>query len=98
METSKPPASSPATTPPQKPLRLDATEARAGEFLIGYGPVPGDVSLSATADPIEAAAKLFDLLHQADAAPAPRIAIAPIPGDALAAALRDRLQRAAAPR
>ena len=45
-----------------------------------------------------AAARLFDLLHQADAAPQPRIAVAPIPGDGLAEAIRDRLKRAAAPR
>jgi L-threonylcarbamoyladenylate synthase len=83
---------------PSKPLRLDATEARAGEVLIGFGPVAGDVSLSATGDPIEAAAKLFDLLHQADSGSATCIAIAPIPGDGLAAAIRDRLTRAAAPR
>ena len=83
---------------PSKPLRLDATEARAGEVLIGFGPVAGDVTLSATGDPIEAAAKLFDLLHQADAAPHPRIAVAPIPGTGIAEAIRDRLKRAAAPR
>ena len=83
---------------PQKPLRLDASEARDGEFLIGYGPVAGDATLSATGDPVEAAARLFDLLHQADASAAPRIAVAPIPGPSLAAALRDRLTRAAAPR
>lgn len=83
---------------PAKPLRLDATQAREGEFLIGYGPVAGDISLSARGDPVEAAARLFDLLHRADAAPQPRIAVAPVPGEGLAAAIRDRLQRAAAPR
>ena len=83
---------------PGKPLRLEATEARDGEYLIGFGPVAGDVTLSASGDPIEAAANLFDLLHQADAAPHPRIAVAPIPGEGIAAAIRDRLKRAAAPR
>ena len=83
---------------PAKPLRLDATEAHEGEFLIGYGPVKGDASLSETANPTEAAARLFDLLHQADAAQPPRIAVAPVPGDGLAAAIRDRLKRAATPR
>jgi L-threonylcarbamoyladenylate synthase len=83
---------------PAKPLRLDATEAREGEFLIGFGSVEGDVSLSETGNPVEAAARLFDLLHQADAAPQPRIAVAPIPGDGIAAAIRDRLRRGAAPR
>ena len=83
---------------PSKPLRLDATAARADEFMIGFGPAEGDVSLSERGDPVEAAAQLFDLLHEADASPKPRIAIAPVPGDGLAAAIRDRLRRAAAPR
>jgi len=83
---------------PNKPLRLDASEARDGEYLIGFGPVGGDVTLSKAGDPIEAAAHLFDLLHQADAARQPRIAIAPIPGNGIAAAIRDRLKRAATPR
>jgi L-threonylcarbamoyladenylate synthase len=83
---------------PGKPLRLDATAAEEDEFLIGFGAVSGDVSLSERGDPVEAAARLFDLLHQADAAPQPRIAIAPVPGTGIAAAIRDRLKRAAAPR
>jgi L-threonylcarbamoyladenylate synthase len=83
---------------PRKPLRLDATSSEDGEYLIGFGPVAGDVSLSETGDPVEAAARLFDLLHQADAATSKGIAIAPIPGDGIAAAIRDRLKRAAAPR
>jgi len=82
---------------PTKPLRLDATEACNGEYLIGFGPVHGKASLSPSGDPIEAAARLFDLLHQADAAPEPRIAVAPVLGNGLAAAIRDRLNRAAAP-
>ena len=83
---------------PSKPLRLEATEAEDDETLIGFGPVQGALSLSETGDPVEAAARLFDLLHQADAAVEPRIAIAPIPGEGIAAAIRDRLARAAAPR
>jgi L-threonylcarbamoyladenylate synthase len=83
---------------PNKPLRLDASEAEEGEFLIGFGPVAGDITLSEAGDPVEAAARLFDLLHRADAAPHSRIAIAPIPGNGIAAAIRDRLKRAAAPR
>ena len=83
---------------PAKPLRLDATEAEAGELLIGFGPIAGDLSLSESGEPVEAAARLFDLLHQADASVMPRIAIAPIPGKGIAAAIRDRLKRAAAPR
>jgi L-threonylcarbamoyladenylate synthase len=83
---------------PGKPLRVDALSAEEGEFLIGFGTVAGDVSLSESGDPVEAAARLFDLLHQADAAADPRIAVAPVPGDGIAAAIRDRLKRAAAPR
>ena len=83
---------------PNKPLRLDATSAEESEFLIGFGAIAGDVSLSTSGDPVEAAARLFDLLHQADAALQPCIAIAPIPGNGIAAAIRDRLKRAAGPR
>jgi L-threonylcarbamoyladenylate synthase len=83
---------------PRKPLRLEATEAKEDEFLIGFGAVQGHVTLSEAGDPIEAAARLFDLLHQPDAAPQAHIAIAPISGDGIAAAIRDRLKRAAAPR
>ena len=81
---------------PGKPLRLDATTAEADEILIGYGAVKGDLYLGD--DPVTAAARLFDLMHQADSAREPRIAVAPIPGEGLAAAIRDRLKRAAAPR
>jgi L-threonylcarbamoyladenylate synthase len=81
---------------PSKPLRLDALSAKAGELLIGYGDVRGSLYLGAT--PIEAAANLFDMMHRADATNATRIAVAPIAGEGLAAAIRDRLKRAAAPR
>jgi L-threonylcarbamoyladenylate synthase len=81
---------------PSKPLRLNATSAEDGEYLIGFGPVAGDMTLSASGDLVEAAARLFDLLHEADAAPAPRIAVAPVPNESLGAAINDRLRRAAA--
>ena len=83
---------------PSKPLRLNAIEALEGEYLIGFGAVAGNVSLSKSGNLIEAASRLFDLLHQADAAPHPRIAIAPIPDHDIGTAIRDRLERAAAPR
>lgn len=83
---------------PTKPLRLNAADARDDEFLIGFGAIAGHASLSETGDLIEAAARLFDLLHQADASAKPSIAVAPIPGDGLGAAINDRLTRAAAPR
>jgi len=83
---------------PAKPLRLDALDRRTGEYLIGFGPVAGDVTLSESGDPVAAAACLFDLLHRADSSASRRIAVAPIPGAGIAAAIRDRLARAAAPR
>ncbi|MCJ8191989.1 L-threonylcarbamoyladenylate synthase [Sphingomicrobium aestuariivivum] len=81
---------------PQKRLRLDATEAGKNELLIGYGEIEGDLHLGD--DPVTAAARLFSLLHEADASEAAGIAVAPIPGEGLPAAIRDRLKRAAAPR
>lgn len=81
---------------PAKPLRLNATKAEPDEWMIGFGNVPGDTSLSASGDLTEAATHLFDALHQADAATAARIAIAPIPEDGLGVAINDRLNRAAA--
>ena len=80
---------------PAKPLRLDATSAREGEYLIGFDAIEGNASLSRSGDLVEAAARLFDLLHGADAAPARAIAVAPIPSDGLGLAIRDRLRRAA---
>lgn len=81
---------------PSKPLRLNATSADADEWLIGFGGMACDANLSTKADLTEAAARLFDLLHQADAADRPRIAVALIPSDGLGAAINDRLCRAAA--
>ena len=81
---------------PSKPLRLEATEAAEDEYLIGFGTVLGEATLRARGDLAEAAARLFDLLHQADASDSPRIAVAPVPDEGLGAAINDRLRRAAA--
>jgi len=81
---------------PSKPVRLNSGSAQADEFLIGFADVDGDVSLSASGDLVEAAARLFDLLHEADASEKPRIAVAPVPESGLGAAINDRLRRAAA--
>ena len=83
---------------PSKPLRLEAVDAAADEFLIGFGTVEGHANLSSSADLIEAAAHLFDLLHLADGSEKARVAIAPVPDQGLGAAINDRLRRAAAPR
>ncbi|MDQ4419354.1 L-threonylcarbamoyladenylate synthase [Sphingobium sp. DEHP117] len=81
---------------PSKPVRLNATDAMAGEYLIGFGAVKGDISLSETADLDEAAAALFAALHIADASSAPRIAVANVPMEGVGLAINDRLRRAAA--
>jgi L-threonylcarbamoyladenylate synthase len=83
---------------PGKPVRLDATEAAPDEWLIGFGPVAGDDTLSATGDVVEAAARLFEALHRADAGALARIAVAPVPERGLGVAVNDRLRRAAADR
>jgi L-threonylcarbamoyladenylate synthase len=81
---------------PAKPLRLNAAFGEPDEFLIGFAEVDGDESLSRSGDLVEAAARLFDLLHQADASEKPRIAVAVVPDQGLGAAINDRLRRAAA--
>jgi L-threonylcarbamoyladenylate synthase len=83
---------------PAKPLRLNASEVRPGEWLIGFGAVAGDESLSPTGDTVEAAARLFDALHRADASTNDAIAVAPIPAGGIGTAINDRLRRAAHPR
>ena len=80
---------------PGKPLRLNATQRRTGEWWIGFGPVAGDDTLSASGGLGEAAARLFDALHRADMSAAERIAVAPVPEEGLGAAINDRLRRAA---
>jgi L-threonylcarbamoyladenylate synthase len=83
---------------PQQPVRLEAVTAGPAEFHIGFGPVAGDATLSASGDLTEAAARLFDLLHVAQASGKAGIAVAPVPRHGLGHAINDRLSRAAAPR
>lgn len=88
---------------PRGAVRLDVTAPAPGEVWIGFGrEAPGDagLNLSPGGDVVEAAARLFHLLHRADAlaGPAGRIAVAPIPEHGLGRAINDRLRRAAAAR
>ena len=85
---------------PEAGVRLNATEAQSNEVLVGFGPVKGALSLSQTGDLVEAAARLFQTLRDADrlAGPDGRIAFAPVPETGLGRAINDRLRRAAAPR
>jgi L-threonylcarbamoyladenylate synthase len=80
---------------PSKPLRLNAAQADENEYLIGFGSVDGESNLSPSGDLVEAASRLFDLLHEADASSRSRIAVAPVPNERLGAAINDRLSRAA---
>jgi L-threonylcarbamoyladenylate synthase len=80
---------------PRLPLRLNATKARPGEALIGFGPGMAEPNLSPTGSLTEAAARLFRLLHAADDASKHRgIAVAPVPETGLGVAINDRLRRA----
>lgn len=85
---------------PRAAIRLDATEAREGEVLLGFGPAApvGAANLSPIGDTVEAAANLYRMLRELDAAGADTIAVMPIPDAGLGEAINDRLRRAAAPR
>ena len=82
---------------PGKPVRLNAAEVAPDDFTIGFGPVPGDCTLSASGDLEEAAARLYACLHLGAASAKPRIAVAPIPEEGIGIAINDRLRRAATP-
>ena len=84
---------------PRATLRLNAQSPNAGEAYIGFGEFEfGPHSLSRRGDITEAAANLFRILHDVDAAGIHAIAVAPIPETGLGEAINDRLRRAAAPR
>jgi L-threonylcarbamoyladenylate synthase len=89
---------------PERPMRLDARDARPGEALLALGPGPasegfGEVRwLSRSGDLTEAAANLFKALRALDRPEVVGIAVMPIPEHGLGAAINDRLRRAAAPR
>ena len=81
---------------PGKPLRLNAREVAPDEFFIGFGPLAGDIDLSARGDLTQAAARLYACLHEAARSECPRVAVAPVPETGMGAAINDRLRRAAA--
>lgn len=85
---------------PRARIRLDAERPEAGEVYLAFGAaaLPGGLTLSAIGDLIEAAANLYAHLRALDETGAETIAVAPIPARGLGEAIRDRLQRAAAPR
>ena len=83
---------------PNAPVRLGASEAQAGEILLGFGPdfPPDGFNLSPTGNLTEAAANLFAMLRLADAQNPTAIAVAPIPNWGLGEAIVERLTRASA--
>lgn len=83
---------------PRGTVRLNATAARPGEVMLGFGAVDGELNLSPAGDLAEAAANLFAMLHRLDAIGTKAICVAPIPQHGLGVAINDRLARAAAPR
>ncbi len=85
----------PRTTPTLR-LRLNATDKRPGEALLGFGNTANaDLDLSPAGDMREAAANLFEMLRQLTTRGAHTIAVAPIPQTGLGRALNDRLRRLA---
>lgn len=82
---------------PGKPLRINATERKQGEFFLGFGAVDNsDLNLSPSGDVKEAAANLFAFLRFADNQPGyTGICISPIPENGLGLAINDRINRAA---
>ena len=82
---------------PGKPVRLNATEVAPDDFMIGFGNVSGDCTLSAEGDIYEAATRLYACLHEGAASKKPRIAVAPVPNEGIGIAINDRLRRAATP-
>ncbi|QBY02252.1 threonylcarbamoyl-AMP synthase [Rhodophyticola sp. CCM32] len=87
---------------PSVPLAMNSALTDKTALRIGFTDTDGgDLSLSRSGDMVEAAATLFDILHQAEtmahAKGNPEIHIAPVPETGLGRAINDRLRRAAAP-
>ena len=82
---------------PGKPVRLNATQVAPDDFMIGFGAIDGDCTLSACGDLAEAAARLYACLHEGARSDKPRIAVAPVPEEGIGIAINDRLRRAATP-
>jgi L-threonylcarbamoyladenylate synthase len=91
---------------PRAAVRLGATEIRAGEAALLFGPAQpagfekavAVLNLSERGNLVEGAANLFSHLRALDASDAQTIAVAPIPEHGLGEVINDRLRRAAADR
>ncbi|MEC7614632.1 MAG: L-threonylcarbamoyladenylate synthase [Pseudomonadota bacterium] len=78
---------------PTVPLRINITNPRSDEILIGFGEKYEEPNLSKSGDLDEAAANLFYFLEKYEAK-GNKIAIAPIPNIGIGVAINDRLNRA----
>ena len=87
---------------PALPVRLNATEVKPDEALLGFGSaLPGaavTLNLSETGNLEEAAANLFAMLRALDQPGLAGIAVMKVPEAGLGRAINDRLRRASAPR
>ncbi|OUD10072.1 threonylcarbamoyl-AMP synthase [Marivivens niveibacter] len=83
---------------PNGTMRLNVTDPDADETVLGFGNVDCTINLSPSGDLVQAAARLFDCLHQLNDMGAQKIAVTPVPITGLGRAINDRLTRAAAPR
>jgi L-threonylcarbamoyladenylate synthase len=85
---------------PSVPVRLNATDVRPGEVMLGFGAGcdSAEMNLSKSGDVVEAAARLFACLHALDRSDVAGIAVAPVPEHGLGRAINDRLRRASAAR
>ncbi len=91
---------------PRTKVRTDISRVEQGESLLAFGsdlPEGSEnaramLNLSDTGNLVEAAANLFDFLHQLDETGASTIACAKVPETGLGVSINDRLRRAAAPR
>lgn len=81
---------------PDTLLRMNAESAAPGEVFLGFGDIgeSGGLNLSRAGNLTEAAANLFQMLHELDGRGADTIAVAPIPDTGLGFAINDRLRRA----
>jgi L-threonylcarbamoyladenylate synthase len=81
---------------PSKSVRLNATDKKEGEALLGFGDEKdADLNLSKKADLVEAAANLFAMMIELDKSDCKSIAISPIPFEGLGLAINDRIKRSA---
>ena len=84
---------------PKTPMRLNAKDVAPNEALLAFGPALSGArvtrNLSAKCDVNEAAANLFAMMRELDAAGTDCIAVMAVPEHGLGEAINDRLRRAA---